>query len=311
MLPKPLLLRCKCKVGQSDVKTLTSENTAHDLLSIISSFSGIPQNRLSIRLGFPPRPLRISNLSATLESLKISSGETLIVEEDTSAPEFPERPPFPNTEVPDTFPAQQLSGILMKRVVPSDNSCLFTSIYFVVSGGEYDLGQSLALRKVIARYISSDRETYNDGLLGRSNHDYCKWISSPEAWGGAIELSILSKHFGLEIAVVDTQNERLNRFGEDLCYPTRVFILYDGIHYDPLMLESVDGSGKPLTVFQADDAQVIQMAMEIAVEAKASRQFTDLQGFTLKCEVCGVKLRGQQEAQKHAMETSHVRFGEV
>lgn len=62
----------------------------------------------------------------------------------------------------------------------------------------------------------------------------------PESWGGAIEVSILSEFYGIEIAVVDTQNAIINRFGEDKKYGSRVFLLFDGIHYDPLFMESFE-----------------------------------------------------------------------
>ena len=42
-----------------------------------------------------------------------------------------------------------------------------------------------------------------------------------------------------------------------------------------------------------------------------AHQFTDVGRFSLKCMVCGVSLRGQTEAQNHAMVTGHVTFGEV
>lgn len=41
----------------------------------------------------------------------------------------------------------------------------------------------------------------------------------------------------MEIAVVDTINAIINRFGEDQLYDHRVFLIFDGIHYDPLYLE--------------------------------------------------------------------------
>lgn len=91
--------------------------------------------------------------------------------------------------------------------------------------------------------------------LGKPNREYCTWILNEEHWGGAIELAILSKHFKTEMVAVDTQNERLNRFGEDENYGQRILLIYDGIHYDPLLLEYSDGSGIR-TTFSTDDHMV-------------------------------------------------------
>ena len=42
-----------------------------------------------------------------------------------------------------------------------------------------------------------------------------------------------------------------------------------------------------------------------------ARQYTDVAKFSLKCLACGTGLQGQSEAQRHAMETGHINFGEV
>lgn len=76
-------------------------------------------------------------------------------------------------------------------------------------------------------------------MLGRPNAEYCEWIRKPASWGGAIEVSILTNYYGIEIDVVDITNALINRFGEDKEYGMRVFLLFDGIHYDPLYLESI------------------------------------------------------------------------
>lgn len=98
------------------------------------------------------------------------------------------------------------------------------------------------MREIIANAVASDPVEYSEAFLGRPNHEYCTWILKPESWGGAIELSILSKFYGLEIAVIDSINAIINRFGEDQHYAQRVFLIFDGIHYDPLYLEPLDVS---------------------------------------------------------------------
>ncbi|KAI9074841.1 hypothetical protein K1719_043191 [Acacia pycnantha] len=60
-------------------------------------------------------------------------------------------------------------GIIVRRVIPSDNSCLFNAIGYVM-----------------------DHDKTKASELRQPNADYCAWILDPEKWGGAIELSILA-----------------------------------------------------------------------------------------------------------------------
>lgn len=67
-------------------------------------------------------------------------------------------------------------GQLIRFSVPADNSCLFSSIYFVLHSGKLDLSANKQLRNLVASKIESDQKTYSEAMLGRSNSDYCKWI---------------------------------------------------------------------------------------------------------------------------------------
>lgn len=64
-------------------------------------------------------------------------------------------------------------------------------------------------------------------------------------------------------------------------------------------------------MFPIEDESVYVQAEQLAKEAQSSRQFTDVDKFTLKCIQCDVKLIGQVEAQQHAKTTGHTNFGEV
>lgn len=89
------------------------------------------------------------------------------------------------------------NGILLKQVVAADNSCLFTSIGFLVSG-KVDTSIGPYLRQIIASAVHNEKEVYSDAILGRPNADYVAWIMQESSWGGAIEVSILSAHYGIE-----------------------------------------------------------------------------------------------------------------
>ena len=166
------------------------------------------------------------------------------------------------------------NGILLKQVVDADNSCLFTSIGFILSG-RVDTTCGSYMRQIIAQTVHNEKETYNAGILGRDNAEYCAWIMQESNWGGAIEVSILSQHYGIEFDVVDITNAMINRFGEDKHYPMRGFLLYDGIHYDPLFLESLNGDSQKTLFSVEEEAFVYEMAENLAKEAKSSRQYTD------------------------------------
>lgn len=195
---------------------------------------------------------------------------------------------------------------------------MFYFSWFNLTDGILDLSVTKNMRKIIADFVNADHDTYCDAFLGKSNKEYCNWILRDDSWGGAIELSILSRYYGLELVVIDAQTGRLDRFGEDQNYDCRGFLLYSGIHYDPLMWEEllpdVTNSNRQITtktIFSVADNYALVMAQEIGEEAKKSHQYTNVHSFTLQCSVCNKGLTGQHEAVKHAKETGHSNFAEV
>lgn len=64
-------------------------------------------------------------------------------------------------------------------------------------------------------------------------------------------------------------------------------------------------------MFPIEDESIFSQAEQLAQEAKSSRQFTDVDRFTLKCIQCDCPLIGQAEAQQHAKTSGHTNFGEV
>ncbi|XP_076761643.1 yod1 deubiquitinase [Xylocopa sonorina] len=306
------VLRVKTKSGQKVVNGLLPQDKLSKLRSKLVELTGIPSEALHVLCGFPPRPINMNDESASLEVCGIISGDTLIVEEKPpvyNGKQKSDEIGRPHVVEENDFNTNTL-GVLMKKVVPADNSCLFTSVGYVLSG-KVDPTCASYMREIIANAVASDPEEYSEAILGRPNPEYCKWILKPESWGGAIELSILSKFYGLEIAVIDSINAIINRFGEDQHYAQRVFLIFDGIHYDPLYLELNDAEGNIQTMFPTEDEKILFKAAELAKEVKSSRQFTDIQKFTLMCNDCKIKLNGQIEAQQHAKETGHMNFGEV
>jgi hypothetical protein len=87
--------------------------------------------------------------------------------------------------------------------MPDDNSCLFRAFGTAVLPGD-DLSM-LELRSLVASAIQAEPEVYTKVVLEQNPDDYCRWIQTQDAWGGAIEMGILSKHFDIEICSIDVQ----------------------------------------------------------------------------------------------------------
>ncbi|KAG5463258.1 MAG: hypothetical protein BJ554DRAFT_644 [Olpidium bornovanus] len=79
--------------------------------------------------------------------------------------------------------------------------------------------------------------------------------------------------------------------------------------YFPLYFFNASGHRRPWQVFDIDDVTLVG-ALELARMLQKKRLFTDLGGFSLRCDVCKAGLKGQKEAQAHAQATGHTSFVE-
>jgi len=303
-MSKAMQLRCQFGGGQRKVLNgMTAASTLAELQEAIFLLTDVPVHVQKIMSGFPPKELDISKTDAVLPDIALRSGDTLIIEENNE-----NKPKIISAEIKEESAnkTKLLLPKLVRKVVPADNSCLFASLSFVILS---DTSFSDDVRQLAASCILQDPETYNEAFLGKSNADYVDWLCKKEHWGGAIELNVLSRHYEVEINVADIQSGRIDRFGEDAHYKNRVFLLYDGIHYDALAMEE-NGAIAQTTFLTSDHNKQIE-ALQVAEECKKQRQFTDLAGFTLRCLICNTPLKGQTQAQEHAKQTQHMNFGEV
>lgn len=238
-----ITLKLKTKSGQHVLKT-EDKTTFKNLKTMISELTGLHADELHILVGFPPKATTCDD-DSLIDVAGIKNGDVLTIEQKPEerrakeAAEMVERDRLLAEEL--AAQGEATAGILMKHEVPADNSCLFTSVGYVMTG-KIDLGSGAFMRQIISSSVHDDKETYNAGFLGRPNDEYCAWIMQDDTWGGGIEVSILSKFYGIEFAVVDIKSAMINRFGEDQNYGSRAFLLFDGIHYDPLYLESLNVS---------------------------------------------------------------------
>lgn len=272
-----LILRVRSKKGMNRLQNLNFNSSLKDLKTQITDLTGIEYSNIKIMKGYPPTALENSNENASLQSLALKDGELLTIEEhadkqsnqhssaDTSKSSkalceksnttnlLPKTSSTIATILPTsnnkTSQTSNFEGVLLRKVVPANNSCLFTSVYFVMENGSLNLDCQKTMREMIAKSVSSDSITFNEAILGKKNSEYCKWIKDSTSWGGSIEIMILSKYYKCEICVVDIRTGRIDRFGEDCSYPQRVFIIYDGIHFDPLYFKKTSTNW---TIFRRD-----------------------------------------------------------
>jgi hypothetical protein len=110
---------------------------------------------------------------------------------------------------------------LVLRVMPDDNSCM-CKCYFCTTlqcgstdsnpsqvtafGGALGLeNPSITLRNKVADYILSHPNEYNEAILGDKPARYTTRMRQMDTWGGAIELSILSDIYDIEISSIDVK----------------------------------------------------------------------------------------------------------
>ena len=175
----------------------------------------------------------------------------------------------------------------------------------------------------MAEAIRRDPETWSDVILGyvatrrvqhiyilalfsrrRPRDEYIRTILSPNSWGGAIELTILAAHYGTEIASIDVETGRIDRFSgsssssssDDAgasASESRVLLIYSGIHYDAAVLAPTPDAPQEFCASMvpasatAEGERVLEALQALATKLRAKRAYTNTATFDLKCEVRG------------------------
>ena len=205
--------------------------------------------------GFPPKELDLSDPQRTLADCGIRNGDTVEVRvrevEGGGGAVVEEVRQGKGWEYPPTVE----KGVMQRKQMPSDNSCLFHSIAYVCNNrATPSPASAAAVRETVANVVASDPAKYSTIFLGSPNALYQQHIMSPDTWGGAIELSILATHYQTEIVAFDHKHLREDVFGRGEGYKRRVFVLYTGDHYDALVWQAgVGGGGGEQVVFSVRD----------------------------------------------------------
>lgn len=346
-------LRIRGPSGQSLITFAPDTATISDLHAQITERTGLKS--YDVKSGYPPKPLDIgsSGDTALATNLGIRDGEQLtITAKDgggggghestapaaqdqnssltmpsttaTSQPLSLSRKKKPSLESdPPQIPAPEYDGTIVLRIMPDDNSCLFRAVGRAIFGGDLDAMNEM--RSVVAQNIQSQPDRFTAAILGKDPDEYCRWIQTDNAWGGQIELIILSEHFNVQICSIDVQTLRVDRYNDPQNAPPsarptmQCMVVYSGIHYDAI---AASPSEPPYTqanatpdfdtmMFSASDDMIVLRSEELCRKLQEKQYYTDTSKFRIQCGDCGGVFQGETGALKHAQATGHQSFGEA
>jgi len=305
--------RVKGPKNTQTYRQLSKDLTFGEFRALIEKDCNVPKDQQILSFGMPTQTVDAKD--ETLVSAVLKSGESINLEmakpsggEINTNHNGQTNPPS-STQSTNTN-STAVDGVIVKRSVPDDNSCMFHSIAYCLEGNKS--GRVDFLRSVIAKAILSDPINYNEGTLQKSPLEYSKFITQPNSWGGSVELAIFAQHYKCEIMIFDIARQRHECFGEGGKYSQRIYLIYDGIHYDPLVCSSASNpqSNKEwdIAIFKPDDLITEASAKAYAEKEYKSGKFVDEYNYSIKCEQCGKVFVGNKNAVAHSNSTGHSRF---
>ncbi|KAI0394469.1 hypothetical protein F5Y17DRAFT_427970 [Xylariaceae sp. FL0594] len=221
---------------------------------------------------------------------------------------------------------------LVLRVMPDDGDCMFTAVggalggMAPVNGASFSSGSGghsgsvaewtpAALRSLVANTILADPVKYNANFLGMSPDRYCNNLLGG-MWGGAIELSILSELFSLEIYSVDVQTGKVYQFGEQRDYGQFAVVIYSGIHYDRVAEATMEDA---LNMVEFDvtrwnvvgNEHIVRRSQELSRILRGRHYYTNVSDFVVSCNNCSEILQGEKAITAHARLTGHSGVTEI
>jgi len=312
-------IRLRSKKGVIHLTGIDPSLPFSSFQQLVQEKTGIHPSYQKLLTGYPPLAITDAGDAIGISRI-IANGEIVTLEEEktpnisiTKKKEEFGRSEF-GSRVSPTAQAEggeEVDGFfLVRRKIADDNSCLFNAVGYVLEGRS--LTRAPQLRSLVASTVVADRDTYSEAVLGEPNDKYAQWILDPKHWGGAIELAILCEHYRAEIAAFDIATKRMWVWGEGIGFSQRVYLVYDGIHYDALAMNPVENGPEEfdVTVFDANDQQVFVKAQALLDKLNREHQYTNIATFQLLCTICGNVLTGEKEASVHAKSTGHTAFVE-
>jgi hypothetical protein len=205
---------------------------------------------------------------------------------------------------------------VLRRSVPNDNSCLFYALAYLCEGVNASPAVESRLRSLVADAVLADPDPETRALfLGKPVEEYARWIKNTFHWGGENEIVILAQHYGVEVAVVSCETLSVLVYGQEEATPRpRVYILYTGQHYDPLVGGSTAdipvedetrqfAPGAAADVLGARDAAALEVAR--AHNLAAAKRAAQKRVTRIKCGGCGALLEDSAAFQAHCGEVEH------
>ncbi|CEP64958.1 ubiquitin-specific protease OTU1 LALA0_S15e01222g [Lachancea lanzarotensis] len=296
-----------------------------EFLNLVSKDSGISNAIESVRYGFPPQTVQVTEVTKKqkLEDIGISSGEKVVLTGKTVTTTLQndklEKPLKKSSKTDSTATRKlrenqiSLDGIWPHRIlqlysVPDDNSCMFHAISHCTYG---NFSHSQPFREQVAAEVISNPLEYSDAILGRPNREYAQWILKKSSWGGGIELAILSKALRLAIFVLDVDAGKFEKFNEHQ-FDDFIMVAFNGVHYDAMeVVNEVSGQiSRVLSQHSENVDRVLARAQEVAVKLKNQGFSFNTARDRIQCNVCSEILAGERDVARHAETTGHVDFGQ-
>jgi len=194
-----------------------------------------------------------------------------------------------------------------KRIAP-DGSCLFNAIHYASCGLE-EADAATNLRSLVAQRIREDAGMYSEVYLGKDPEEYVAWIQTPHNYGGEVEILILAQYYQVNVAVVS-----IDQTITQLIYsPTQIttlnpiqtiFILYNGQHYDALVLSSSQQHSFSDQELEELDLKTKALDLATSLKAQRDRELRTRHRKKIKCS-CGVICLDTSDFQIHATEVDH------
>lgn len=188
----------------------------------------------------------------------------------------------------------------------------------------YDVESPYFLRELVSSEIRKNPARYAP-FVQRPPEEYVRWITDERSWGGAVEISIVARHFNIEIDSVDVQHVATFHFnhpphpGDDWIDPfddgsvpaptARGLVCYTGQHYDLFVFNrsSTSAAATDETLFAMDDPVPGEMALEMCQRMNERGSYADtVETF---CKICRAKLVGNHGVLNHGSKTGHYNFG--
>ncbi|KAG8158170.1 hypothetical protein KVR01_011931 [Diaporthe batatas] len=305
--------------GWVETVTATPDWTIQKVIDHLREKQGAEPSAL--KYGYPLKNIDLSNTSAAIGPLNLKGEAITFVPKEDGASSSSSAPPEVPTATKPAFKPKAVEpdhtviewpdkdGYLALRVMPDDNSCMFTAFGGVIQRAD----PAPTLRREVGEYILARPEKYTKVILEMEPQRYAQTMLSPDRWGGAIELGILSDIYDIEICSVDVKTQRVDRYGEGKA--TRCLLLYSGIHYDRIAF-TMDLSlpaDFDETKWDTGNDAVVEMAQRLAKQLKDAHYYTDTTDFVLRCDVpgCGWIGAGAAQASKHMKETGHSALSEM